>query len=230
MSRPSEPLLQLFRSLAKKRGLNTAAMAQAANMERGRLKRVLSGGDPMTVDELIQLANGLEIDAQTLAGIGATVPMEDPTESVIKDPDKSLEATIDEATDPNDLLTECIDPYGNHSEQVLRVAFELGCDIYCHLETSKLEDSGIPTAVQSRFPEFLPLRLEAAYHRHNHPVFLPQGLQLHLSFDALYTCTLPWDAFQQITLFPLPWEPTGDAPAPEPDNQSSPVPHLRLVD
>ena len=52
MSRPSEPLLQLFRSLAKKRGLNTAAMAQAANME-SRLKRVLSGGDPMTVDELI---------------------------------------------------------------------------------------------------------------------------------------------------------------------------------
>ena len=81
MSRPSEPLLQLFRALAKQRGLNTAAMAEAANMERGRLKRVLSGGSPMTVDELIQLSNGLEIDAQTLAGMGATVPIEDPAEA-----------------------------------------------------------------------------------------------------------------------------------------------------
>ena len=228
MSRPSEPLLQLFRSLAKKRGLNTAAMAQAANMERGRLKRVLSGGAAMTVDELIQLANGLEIDAQTLAGMGAALPLENTAETPPEEdaPTPSLEVE----TEPSDALTAHVNPYGNHSEQLMRIAFELGCDIFCHLETSKIEDSGIPAAVRSRFPEFLPLRLEAAYHQHNHPVFLPHGLQLHLSFDALYTCTLPWGAFQQITLFPLPWEPDDDAPIPDSETNPSPIPHLRLVD
>ena len=234
-ARPSEPLLQLLRDVARKKGLNTAALARAADIPRSRLKHVLAGSEPLTVDELIGLSQALEISAGDMAGL----PTELPTEADAAGPGPEAVpvrrggaalATVDDGPPPID-----INPYGNHAEQMLTLGFGLGCDIHVVLDTSQLEGTGIPQPTLARFKERLPLHLEAAYHRHHDPRFLPEALQLTLSFDALYTCTIPWAAFQQITLFPLAPEPP-EAPPPEPEPSEEPTPsprrggHLRLVE
>ena len=66
MSRPSDPLLRLIRDLARKKAMNTAALAKESGIDRGRLKHVLGGAESMTVDELLLIANALQIDARTL--------------------------------------------------------------------------------------------------------------------------------------------------------------------
>ena len=60
-SSPSEPLLQLLRDVARKKGMNTAALAKASGLDRAHLKHVLAGSKPLTVDELIQLSELLEM-------------------------------------------------------------------------------------------------------------------------------------------------------------------------
>ncbi|MEC8422334.1 MAG: helix-turn-helix transcriptional regulator [Myxococcota bacterium] len=235
--RPSEPLLQLLRDVARKKGLNTAALAKAADIPRGRLKHVLSGSEPLTVDELIALSQALEISAGDMAGLPTELPSADAVDEEPTGPEAvplrrggAALATLDDGPPPIE-----VNPYGNHAEQMLMLGFGLGCDIHVVLDGSQLEGTGIPTATLERFPERLPLHLEAAYHRHHDPRFLPESIQLTLSFDALYTCSLPWAAFQQVTLFPLPPEPPE---APEPESAQEPVPppsgrrtsHLRLVE
>jgi transcriptional regulator with XRE-family HTH domain len=227
MARPSDPLLSLIRDLAQRKGLNTAALAEQTGLDRRRLKKVLGGGDPMTVDELIQISEGLEIDAQALTQLQKAPTSPEETEPA---PEEEPQEGQNEACLASDFDRSAVDPYGNHAEQVLRVAFELGCDIFCHLDSSLIGNSGIPESVQSRFPDFLPLRLEAAYHHQNRPVYKPGGLQLMLSFDSIYTCTLPWECFQQITLFPIRWDPTGEKLLEDNAEPAEPVPHLRLVD
>lgn len=232
-ARPSEPLLQLLRDVARNKGLNTAALARAADIPRARLKHVLAGSEPLTVDELIGLSQALEISAGDMAGIPAELP--EPGDAPPAGPEAvpmrrggAALATVDDGPPPIH-----IDPYGNHAEQMLTLGFGLGCDIHVVLDSKLLADTGVPPTTLSRFPERLPLHLEAAYHRHHDPRFLPDALQLTLSFDALYTCTLPWAAFQQVTLFPLAPEPPTE-PAPEPEPEQAPPPrrggHLRLVE
>ena len=231
--RPSEPLLNLLRTVAQKKGLNTAALAKATGIDRAHLKHVLAGSVPLTVDELVQIAEVLEINAGDVAGLPAA------EEVAQAEADSGLEAirprrggaalaTIDNAGPEMPTL----DPYGNHAEQVLKLGFALGVDVYLVLSTSELGQSSVPKAVLQKYPERLPLRLEAAFHIHHDPRFLVEGLAIKLSFDALYDCVLPWAAFQQITLFPLPPEPTE---APEPDDEPDEKPafsrgHLRLVE
>jgi len=232
--RPSEPLLQLLREVARKKGLNTAALARAADIPRSRLKHVLAGSEPLTVDELIGLSQALEISAGDMAGLPADLAPVDGGE-----PERGPEAvagrrsgaqlaTVDEGPPPIH-----IDAYGNHAEQMLTLGFGLGCDIHIVLDSTQLDGTGVPAATLARYKERLPLHLEAAYHRHHDPRFLPEALQLTLSFDALYTCTIPWSAFQQVTLFPLAPEPPA-APPPEPEDEPQPPPrrggHLRLVE
>lgn len=232
--RPSEPLLQLLRDVARKKGLNTAALAQAADIPRSRLKHVLSGSEPLTVDELIRLSQALEISAGDMAGLPADLATTDEDtnergpEAVAGRRGGAALATVDDGPPPID-----IDPYGNHAEQMLTLGFGLGCDIHVVLDSTQLEGTGVPAATLARYTERLPLHLEAAYHRHHDPRFLPEALQLTLSFDALYTCTLPWSAFQQITLFPLaPEPPVAPPPEPKPGAPSAPRRggHLRLVE
>ena len=230
--RPSEPLLQLLRGVARQKGLNTAAVAERAGIQRNRLKHVLAGSQPLTVDELIALSQALEIDAADLNMLESDTP-KDPSE------DKSLQpiglanrrsgaalATVDDGPPPID-----IDPWGNHAEQMLTLGFGLGCDIHIVLESKLLAGSGIPETTLSKFSDRLPLRFEAAFHHHHNPQFGEDGLQVTLSFDALYTCVLPWGSFQQVTLFPLAPEPP-EAPTPEPPPKPSVARsgHLRLVE
>ncbi len=236
--RPSEPLLNLLREMARKQGLNTAALAAKAEISRACLKHVLAGTEPLTVDELIVLSQALEISPGDMAGLPAelTGPGEDadapgPAAVPMRRGGAAL-ATVDEGPPPIHP-----DPYGNHAEQLLSLGFALGCDIHLVLDSAQLVGTGVPAATLERFSERLPLHLEAAYHRHHDPRFLPEGLKLTLSFDALYTCVLPWGAFQQITLFPMPPEPPA-APEPEPEPPApEPAPrepgrrgHLRLVE
>ncbi|MGB0639958.1 MAG: hypothetical protein ACPGTU_11530, partial [Myxococcota bacterium] len=93
------------------------------------------------------------------------------------------------------------------------------------LKSSALSESGIPESSLKQFSDLLPLKLDAAFHHHNDPRFLPTGVQLVLSFDALYTCTIPWDAFVQVTMMPLVTVP--EEPAPPPTSSNT---HLRLIE
>lgn len=217
--RPSEPLLLLLRETAKKKGLNTAALAAASGLDRTRLKHVLAGSEALTVDELIGLSKALELDAAAMAG----APVDDepaeeeaPPEELSAARGRAAIRAIGKRDVENTLL---IDPLGNHTEQALRLGFGLGCDMFIHLQTDKLGNSGIPRDTLARFPADVPLRLDAAYHRHHDPRFLPQGLQVVLSFDALYTCLLPWDAFLRVTYIPMAPEPV------EPDDEPAEVPN-----
>ncbi len=226
--RPSDPLLALLRRIAAERGLNTAALATAIGVERAHLKRVLSGREALTVDELIGLATTLELGPEDLGGVpiagvaegeaageragGEEAPGSTDAEGDASDqgatggrgadlsmlPDRG---PADAAADP---IGAAANPYGNHAAQMLRLGLALGCDMHLALDSAMVQDSGAPRDVLARFPKALPIRLDAAYHRHHDLRFLPTCVRMTLSFDALYTCDFPWDAIQQVTLFPLP--------------------------
>jgi len=130
-----------------------------------------------------------------------------------------------------DPITEAADPYGNHAAQAMHLGLALGCDLHLVLDSAKIQESGVPRSVLAQFPERLPVRLDAAFHRHHDLRFLPEAVQMTLSFDALYTCVFPWDAIQQVTIFPLP--PELDEPEEEPEEEPEPTSrrgHLRLLD
>jgi transcriptional regulator with XRE-family HTH domain len=221
---PSVALVALLRNLAKERGLNTAALAQEAGLERSRVKALLAGKADMLVDELMQLSEALQIGAADLAALGAQQTPIDESASPEASPQASAAGGLKQV-DHQRLDSWTVDPYGNHAEQALRLGFGLSCDIFMILDTPTVADSGIPESVRNSFPKGLPIRLDAAYHRHNDPRFLPDGLQIALSFDSLHTCLIPWKAFVQIALFPIQEDPEPES-APEPGGRG----HLRLVE
>lgn len=237
-SRPSEPLLALIRKIAREKGLNTAALARAASIERARLKHVLAGTEPLTVDELVGLSRVLELGPADLQG----VPLGDEDQEAAPKPEpqatprpmalrpgRSNLATIDEDEEEVDPITAAAEPLGNHAAQALRLGLALGCDLHLVLDSTQVHDSGVPPNVLQQFKERLPIRLDAAYHHHHALRFEPDHVQMTLSFDALHTCRFPWTAIQQVTLFPLPPE---QAPAPEEPEEPTPTRrgHLRLVE
>lgn len=220
-ARPSDPLLEMLRGVAKKKKLNTAALARACNVPRARMKHILSGSEPMLVDELIKLSSVLELDPTGMAGA------EDDTEE--EDTDGEAGPTLASVGRKQPAPSTGIDPLGNHAEQILHVGFELGVDMFIVLDATVLQGTGVPRSVLARHKEHLPLQLDAAYHRHHDPRFLPDGLSIKLSFDALYDCHLPWAAFVEVRLRPLPPDPVEPEPEPEDDEPKAVFGHLRLV-
>lgn len=216
MSRPSEPLLTFLRDTVRRKGLSTAELADRTGIERGALKRRLGGSEPLTVDDLVLLSQALELSPTEL-GLGAG-------------------ADVEVHALPHANLVPAPDPLGNLAEQVLRLGFTLGVDLFLVLDSKRLGSSGVPKAVLGRFPDSLPIRLEAKYHRHNKPRFEAEFFECVLSFDALYTCAFPWAAFKQVT-FTLPEDapaPAPPPPEPEPppkDDAPTPTraPFLRVV-
>lgn len=205
MSETSEPLLRLLRQLMKSRGLNTAALADAADQDRSRLRKVLAGTEPMLVDELLAVGQALDLSPADL-GLPTPEDFDTPPPAPPRD-------------DEDDIG---VDAWGNHPEQLFRVGFELGCDFMFIARTAELADSGVPRSTLDQFAERdLPIKLDAAYHRYNQPRYEPDGIVLTLSFDSLYDCQFPWSAIKQVIFFPEP--PVDD----EPDEEERPV--LRLV-
>lgn len=233
-NRPSDALLRLIRDVAQKKGLNTAALARAANVDRSRLKHILAGSEPMLVDEFVSLAQALEI-SPTDMGLAGPPPGDDEDEDeddgpVLADAPVPLRAFGRRERAPTNAVVA--DPYGNHAEQALRLGFALGCDLFFIVDVKQLGESGVPRTVLARYPEHMPIRLDAAFHKHNDPQFLPTGLQLTLSFDSIYTCLFPWAAFRQISFFPLPPSDRDEPEGPKPEDPKPTVRrgHLRLVE
>ena len=67
-TRPSAPLLKLILEAARKKGWNTSTLANAAGVDRSRLKQVLAGREPLTVDEMILISNAMELAPADLVG------------------------------------------------------------------------------------------------------------------------------------------------------------------
>lgn len=203
--RPSDPLLAFLRDSMRRKRVNTAMLAERVGVDRGELKQRLAGAADLTVDEFIRIADALQIGPAQL-GVAGTAPTAPPTGEVANE------------WEP--------DPTGKIARQVLRLGFALGIDLFVVFDTRGLESSGVPPAVLARFPEQLPIKLDAKYHVHNRPRFLDDAFECMLSFDALYTCTFPWSAFRQVT-FHLPQD-DGEAPPPS-SEPSRPGGHLRVV-
>lgn len=212
MSAAVEPLLALLRKAMERREVTVAELAQRAGMERARLRRVLKGSEPLTVAELMTLSATLELKPEDL-GLPGT------PEGVDLVPDGP---SLGIAQAP---FVPVVDPMGHITEQLFRIAFSLGCDFFFLADTTQLEGSGIPDAVLSRYRgKDFPIKLDAAYHRHNAPRYEPSGVHLRLSFDRVVDCHFPWSAIRQVVFFP---------PAPDPVPEPAPIPirpRLRLVE
>lgn len=219
----SSQILDLLRGAARKKGWNTATLAQHAGIDRGRLKQVLAGREPLTVDDMVKLSEAMALTPDDLNIFAPAAPEPAPQPAITPMSAAMIAPPDDEDDAPFP------DPFGNHAEQILQLGFALGVDIYFVLDVTQLEHSGVPRAVLSQFPKVFPIRLEAAYHRHNAPDYFEEGFQVRLSFDSVYTCLFPWTAFQQITLFPMPPEAAPE-PEPEPEPEPRKGGHLRLVE
>lgn len=209
-SRPSDQLLEFLRDAVRRKGLTTAELARRCGLERSALKRRLAGEEPLTVDDLVVLSQALQITQEEVGLAASAEPGGEDGTGVLTPlrPEPIYSAP---------------DPLGNLPEQILRLGFALGVDLFLTLDSKLLGDSGVPRSVLGRFPEALPIRLEAKYHRHNKPRFELEGFECVLSFDSLYTCSFAWAAFKQVT-FQLPTD--SPPPAPEPP---APRPFLRVV-
>ena len=194
--RPSEPILNWLRDTLKQKNLNVAALAEKSGDKRAAVKKVLAGREPLTVDQLMRWTQALELSLEELVAVPESLP--EPAEPA-----------------PVDDSRYVIDPYGVAGEQALRMGFALGCDFTFLALTEQLADSGVPENVlgDPRFASLLPIRLEAAYHSYNAPIYEAAGVTLTLSFDSIRTCVFPWSAIVEVRYHVDPPEPA----APEPD-------------
>ena len=176
----------------------------------------------MTVDELLLIANALQIDARTLGMQGPDA--DDGGKADGNGTESTAPAIVPERSAP-----WLVDPYGNHAEQALRLGFGLGCNLFLKLDSSQLEGSGVPLDVIQSQGETLRIQLDAAYHERNKPVFQADHLQIVLSFGTtLHTVRFPWESFQLVGLVPLPPQPQPTIDPEPPKGQTRA--HLRLVE
>lgn len=212
MARPSDPLLAWLRNKLDEKGMKTATLAEATSLPRARLRKVLTGSDAMLVDELLAITRALELSPAELASAGELPESAPPT------------LRVAEADDGDE--SPRVDPWGNQPRQLFEIAFALGCDFFFVVDGTQLEGSKLPASVLTQYRgKDVPIKLDAAYHKHNNPRYEEAGIRLALSFDALYECHFPWSAIKQVIFFPLAPEP--DEPADTPPAQSGPL--LRLV-
>lgn len=216
MPRPSEPLLAWLREMIDERGLNTAAVATRADLPRTRVRKLLSGKEPMLVDELLKISEALDLK---------------PSDMGIPDADEIPEPSEEPEAPKLGVLAEddagpAVDPYDNHHRQLLEVAFALGCDFAMTVHPEELLESGIPRHVlDAHLGRLMLIQLDAAYHSYNNPRYDDGAITLTLSFDALYDVRFPWSAIHQVICTPAPWEDDED----HDDESSEETPVLRLV-
>ncbi len=233
----SELLLSKVREGMKRRGWNRAALAQAMGTDRRRLRGILGGRDPLTVEDFFTMVEALQLSAEELGLPEGALPVpgdetgedalpedSEPAADQDREPPALQLAAAAEADDHGVTL---VDPEGPQVAEILRLGFALGVDMHFVCSTDELRHSGVPESVRARFPDLLPVKLDAAYHHAHRVRYLPEGLQLRLSFDSVYSCLFPWSAIRQVTL--VPEAPLDPEPEPEPELTSGP-PRLRLVD
>ena len=210
MARPSEPLLQWLRDILQKRGMNAAQVAQESGIKRSRVRRILSGTEPMTVDELLQISEALSLSPADMG-----MPVELPEE---------LEEETNDDPDPED-FTPVVNPWLNHHKQLFQIAFALGCNFAFTVRIDSLVDSGVPQSILDgqRGPELM-IQLDAAFHTYNNPIYGSDHLVLTLSFDAICDCSFPWNGIERVFFSPAPVSDIEGDDEDEPE-----TPHLRLV-
>lgn len=218
MARSTDNLLGLLRRLMQQRGVQVAALAEKTGIARGHLRKVLTGSQPMLVDELVAVSTALDIQPHEL-GV-ADVTQQRQHASVLADADVPVPPA------------EAIDPFGNHTEQLFRIGFALGCDFAFVARAEALADSGVPAPVLAKSPGGkLVFTLDARYHPDNDPRYDPEGITLTLSFDRLVDCRFPYASVVQVSFSPVASEKSEPESEPEPtDEKKKPGrPHLRLV-
>jgi transcriptional regulator with XRE-family HTH domain len=213
MARSTDNLLALLRRLMQQRGTNVAALADKTGIPRAHLRRVLSGSQPMLVEELVSVSTALDLKPQEL-GV----------------PDDVATVAGAEVKDLPEAPSQAIDPFGNHTEQLFRIGFALGCDFAFVARADALGDSGVPAPVLARSPGGrLVFTLDARYHPDNGPRYDPEGVTLTLSFDRLVDCRFPFASVVQVMFTPL----AAETSEPEPETTEAPKkpgrPNLRLV-
>lgn len=218
MSKPSEPLLTWLRDIIGKKKLNSAGIADLTKIPKSRVRKILVGSEPMTVDELLQLCEALHVTPADM-GLGEQhVP----------------KATPELGTTSNSWH---LDPLGNHPRQLFQMGFALGCDFLFLADTTQLEDSQIPDKIRAQHAgRNMAIRLDAAYHQYNEPEYYEEGIQITLSFDSLYRCRFPWESIKQFVYYPEPaqeLQKPASVPEESPPEEDPPSPpkasHLRLL-
>jgi len=202
--------------MMKDRDVNVAMLAKQIDLSRAEVRRVLSGKEDMSLDQLILFSDGLGLSQSDLAASELPTPA-------------ALDRTVPAPSTANESEIQ-IDPWGNQPEQLFRVAFALGCNFFFLTRTDQLEHSGVPDSVLERYDDKpLPIKLDAAFHLHNKPKYEKDGITLVLSFDTLYECTFPWSSIIQIVFFPA--APTDGDISDSSDEDPKPKkhPHLRLL-
>lgn len=232
MQAPSQYIVQGLLSVLQERNMTTSALAKATGKDKKEIKKILSGTLPLTVDDLSAFGAALNLtdtDLQqfmpnaTLA-TSATTSTESDEESATDSHGPQLSITTNQE-DVDSEINWTPNPVGNHSEQALRLGFALGCNLFFVANTKFLSNSGIPDTVIKQYGEKIPIRLDSDFFHHYRPEYLSTGLEIRLSFDAVYTCFFPWESFEQITFF-VEDEPVEEESSDEQGGQ----PFLRIVD
>jgi hypothetical protein len=183
-------LLRWLRQQVETRGHNTASLADQLGRPRAELRKLLTGVEPMTVDDLLAITKALELAPEDL-GIAGTADLPD----------------VEESTAPEPVQ------FRNQPEALFRLGFDLGIDLLFLADVTQLVEWGGPDTVLAQYRDRdreLPIQLDAAWHRHMQPDFGEHALAITLSFDKLYRCTFPWSAIRRIVFTPF------TPPPPEP--------------
>lgn len=208
MSRPSEPLLRWLRAQIDQRKENTASLAGKIGMDRGELRRVLQGNEPLLVDHLLLITEALGLTAADM-GLPASVPEEEAAEAIEALPQSAH--------------------WDNQPRAALDLAVRYGIDMMIFASADELEGWGGPEPVRAQYKgKEIPLQVDAAFHKYMNIRLEDDAAHLTLSFDALYTCRFPWATIKRVMLQPLPPAPVEKAPEPAPDAPRRGG-HLRLV-
>lgn len=208
MSRPSDALLRWLRSKLDEQGHKTAAIAKKLEKGRKETRAMLTGSAPMTVDELMQLTEMLNLSPEDMA-LPAGAALEDLDEAEIEEPLH----------------------WSNQPRALFEFGFDLGIDFMFVVDVSKLGDDWGGPDEQLKRPQHkreMPMRLDAAYHQYMEPKFDDDGVSVVISFDKLYRCVFPWESIARVIFIPY-YDENRTKPTPEPEPEKKKGGFLRLV-
>ena len=217
MQSPSQYIIEGLLSALQAKQMSTGALAKQLGKTKKEIKSILSDNVPLTVDDLSAIGNALNLQDTDLQQFIQLPERDSYTSSSETDT-----IGLTESVEPSDEASWQPNPVGTHSMQVLKLGFALGCNLFFTVSTEGLEDSGVPESVLKQYGATLPIRLDADFFHHYKPEYFDDGVEIRLSFDAVYTCFFPWHVFEQITFFVSDDQP--------PEQSSSKGPTLRIID